>query len=416
MASRSGTKAWLIALLAAPSLASCGGSENAAYESELKSGRGMNASAAPVPQLDWQACGDGAQCTTAAVPLDYENPTGPSASLAVARYAARDPNRRIGVLFVNFGGPGASAATDVQNAGAGLNALAERFDIIGFDPRGVGGTEKSIDCQVDPRRLGLTAQPFTTPQNLDIAAWAERARGYVSACLERNADIARYVSTANVARDMDLLRAALGEDQISYLGVSYGTFLGATYAALFPDRYRALVLDGAVDAERYLTRPLDHLFQQTAASEQALDRFFQACALDQVACAGFGGKDPAAAFDELVARARVTPLPVANDAAEPITGDDILLVALDAVGNKRRWGLFASSLAAGSSGDGSFLRVLEDFVNLRNPDGTFDAFFDRNFVIRSAEAAFPSDADTYLAEGELAWSSFEHFWWNSGYA
>jgi pimeloyl-ACP methyl ester carboxylesterase len=414
MASRSGTKTWLIAALLAPISASCGG-ENVADQAELKSSRWTSA-AEPLPQLDWQACGDGTECSRAAVPLDYENPTGPSLSLAVARHAARDPSQRIGVLFVNFGGPGATAASDVQNAGAGLDALAERFDIIGFDPRGVGESEQAIDCHVDPRLLGLTAQPFTTPENLEAAALTDRARRYVSACLEQNAEIAPYVSTANVARDMDLLRAALGEDQISYLGVSYGTFLGATYAALFPDHYRALVLDGAVDAERYLQRPLDHLFQQTAASEHALDRFFQACALDQTACSGFGGSDPSAAFDELLARANLSPLPVANDPAASVTGDDILKVALQAMGGKRSWGLLATSLAAGSSGDGSVLRILADASYRHNPDGSFDSLIDRYFMIRSAEGAFPSDVNSYLQEGELAWSSFEHFWWNTGYA
>jgi pimeloyl-ACP methyl ester carboxylesterase len=415
MTSTSGTKTWLMAALVAPILASCGGREDVAYQGELKSSRSMSA-AAPLPQLDWQACGDGTECTRAAVPLDYEDPTGRSLSLAVARHAARDPSRRIGVLFVNFGGPGATAASDVQNAGAGLDALAERFDIIGFDPRGVGDSENAIDCHVDPRLLGLTAQPFTTPQNLETAALTERARRYVSACLEQNAAVAPYVSTANVARDMDLLRAALGEDQISYLGISYGTFLGATYAALFPDHYRALVLDGAVDAERYLRLPLDHLFQQTAASEHALDRFFQACALDQVACSGFGGSDPSEAFDELLARARVSPLPVANGAGEPITADDILLGALEAMGTKRRWGVFASSLAAGWAGDGRGFRFLADFAYGRYPDGSFDPSSDRYFMIRSAEGSFPSDVETYLQQGKLAWSSFQHFWWNTGYA
>jgi pimeloyl-ACP methyl ester carboxylesterase len=238
----------------------------------------------------------------------------------------------------------------------------------------------------------------------------------VSACLEQNAEIAAHLSTANVARDLDLLRAALGEEQISYLGVSYGTFLGATYAALFPDRYRALVLDGAVDAERYLRLPLDHLFEQTAASERALDRFFQACALDPVACSGFGGADPAAAFDDLVARDNSTPLPVASALAGPVTGDDILKVALQAVGKKRSWGLLATSLAAASSGDGSLLRLLADASYGRNPDGSFDPFLDRYYMIRSAEAAFPSDVDAYLQAGELAWTSFPHFWWNTGYA
>ena len=162
--------------------------------------------------------------------------------------------------------------------------LNQRFDIVGFDPRGTGQSSNPIDCRVNQETEGLYAQPFTTPYNLDVGAWRARARGYVEACLRNNRGIFRYASTADVARDMDLLRAAVGDAKLTYLGFSYGTFLGATYASLFPHNYRALVLDGAIDPDAYINRPTETLRVQSAGFERGLDRFFQACAADQATC------------------------------------------------------------------------------------------------------------------------------------
>jgi pimeloyl-ACP methyl ester carboxylesterase len=208
-----------------------------------------------------------------------------------------------------------------------------------------------------------------------------------------------HFTTADTARDMDWVRRALGERRLNYLGFSYGTFLGATYASLFPDRYRALVLDGALDADRYINRPLLALREQTAGFERAAGRFFQACAANQAACSGFGDDDPWMAFDELIERAEAAPLPAAQ--GRPVDGDDIRAGAAVALYNKLNWSFLGQALADAFYG--------------RNPDGTFDPFSDRYFNLGALEQRYPRDVGTYLEAGDHSWGLFDHFYWNHGY-
>jgi alpha/beta hydrolase fold len=190
---------------------------------------------ASAQSLQWQDCGGPpeVQCATRTVPLDYDRPGGRTIDIAVARMPAKDQAHRIGSLFVNPGGPGASAIDFLVGAGAeGLfAALNERFDIVAFDPRGVGHSSPSIDCKVNQETQGLYSQPFQTPFNVDPRGLLLKDLRYVQRCQALNGDILAHVSTADVARDMDVLRKAVGDDKLSYLGFSYGTFLGATYAS-----------------------------------------------------------------------------------------------------------------------------------------------------------------------------------------
>jgi pimeloyl-ACP methyl ester carboxylesterase len=373
--------------------------------------------APPIPALAWVDCGNGFQCATASVPRDYARPRGPTVNLAVTRLPARNAAQRIGSLFVNFGGPGGEVVSTVQAFGALLFAsLNERFDIVGFDPRGVGQSESPIDCQVNQETEGIYAQPFTTPQRMQ--GFVARARNYVDACVRNNSETSlRHASTANGARDMDALRAAMGDAKLSYLGFSYGTFLGATYASLFPANYRALVLDGGLDADQYINRPSEHLLVQTAGFERALDRFFEACAANQTACLGFGGTDPHAAFDDLVARANATPIPAAGDDPRPVDGDDIIWVASNAVYAKQVWPALARALVAARDGDGTLVRQRANNSYGRHPDGSYDSGLDRYFALSAIEQRYPSsDVDTYVTAGQASWAMFDHAFWNAGYS
>jgi pimeloyl-ACP methyl ester carboxylesterase len=368
----------------------------------------------PSPALEWEPCADGFECATFTVPRDYDRPRGDTLDLAVTRLPATDQNQRIGSLFVNFGGPGADAVSLLHAFGKDLFAsLNDRFDIVGFDPRGTGATEDPIDCMLNQETEGIYRQPFVTPENLDVGGLIADSRQLAERCAALNRSILPYVATANLARDMDALRAALGEAQMSYLGFSYGTHLGATYASLFPNRYRALVLDGAVDPDQYMNRPVDWLFGQSAGFERALDRFFQACAADQGACLGFGGKDPWGAFDELVERLAANPQPPGDPRA--VDGDDALVAAVLAIYAKQNWPFLAQVLAAAQAGDYSGLRLLADFFYGRNEDGSYDPLIDRYYTITSAEQRFPRDLRFYLESGSDAWGTFDHVWWNTGY-
>jgi pimeloyl-ACP methyl ester carboxylesterase len=367
-------------------------------------------------KLNWKDCADapGFQCATASLPRDYGNPTGKTLSIAVTRLPARDQANRIGSLFVNYGGPGGDGVGTTQAIGADLfGALNDRFDIVSFDPRGVGDSRPSIDCHVNQEVAGVYSQPFATPENIDPAAFEAKVRAYANRCVDLNPGILPYVSTANVARDMDVLRDAVGDARLNYLGFSYGTFLGATYAAMFPESYRGLVLDGALDADQYINRPLDSLSEQTSGFERALGRFMQACAVNQAACSGFGGDDPWTALDIIVAQADQTPLPAVG--GRPVTGDGVVAAAIQAVYAKQLWPLLAQALAMAAHGDGTGVRIIDDFFYGRLPNGRYDPITDRYFTLSADEQNYPSSPQTFLDAGAHSWGLFDHAWWNTGY-
>jgi pimeloyl-ACP methyl ester carboxylesterase len=378
------------------------------------------AAAKSAPTLKWQDCGDaGAQCATAKVPKDYDSPGRGTLKLAVAKSPAT--GHKIGSLFFNFGGPGAPAAIYVEAFGADLfPALNEHFDIIGMDPRGVGDSEPAIDCKANQETEGFYSEPFQTPENLDAGALFRKDRRYIGKCLRNNPGILPYVSTANVARAMDGLRQAVGDKKLTYLGFSYGTFLGATYASLFPNKYRALVLDGPVDANSYANTPSRNLLEQTAGFERELGRFLQACAADQVACSGFGGTDPWQAIDDLIEQADASPIPAPGYAPDPrpIKGDDIRGAAFAELYAKFLWGDLAKALADAANGDGTGIRRMidEDWFG-RNEDGTYDPGGDRYFTITAADQRYTHrNLGSYFETGDLAWGLFDHFYVNNGYS
>jgi pimeloyl-ACP methyl ester carboxylesterase len=369
-----------------------------------------------VPKLDWQPCGTAPNvvCTTATVPRDYDDPHGATVDLHLAKSPATDPTHRIGSLFINFGGPGASAADRFETRGQsyrpGLNA---RFDIIAMDPRGTGQSTPSIDCKVNQETQGIYSQPFPTPDNIKVPDLVGKDLRYIGRCLSLNKGILPHLSTANVARDIDLVREALGEDKITYFGYSYGTFLGATYASMFPTHYRAVVLDGPVDANAYINDPLRDLSAQSSGFERAFGRFMQACAANQTACSNFGGTDPWDAYDQLVDKLDQTPLTVGD---RTLDGDDVRTGTVAELYSKSLWGALAQALAQAQNGDGTALRVMADgFYGGPLDDGTYDPANDRYFTIGASEQKYPRDVGTYVRAGQQSWDQHEHFWWNNGY-
>jgi pimeloyl-ACP methyl ester carboxylesterase len=210
--------------------------------------------AAQVPVLDWAACPAGSPgaraggfaCATAAVPLDYRSPAGRRITLALVKHAATGPAPRVGTLFVNPGAPGGMGTAQIPGWVRFFPpTVLERFDVVSWDPREIGEST-AVQCFADRAAegafLGASADfPVgARQQRADIATW----RRFGARCARRNGRLLEHVSTAETARDLELLRQAVGDPALTYLGLSYGTFLGATYANLFPDKVRALVLDG----------------------------------------------------------------------------------------------------------------------------------------------------------------------------
>jgi pimeloyl-ACP methyl ester carboxylesterase len=269
----------LAGLVACLSLATAAGPAAAATE-------------APVPVLDWQPCAapsqQGFDCATAQVPLDYGDPQGATIDLAVIKHPATDPAQRLGTLFFNPGGPASPGTVALPRFLTGFPAtLRVRFDLLSWDPRGVGAST-AVQCfatQADEQRF-FAGVPFAffPVGRAEARAWSRRYAGFGQVCGERHGDLLAHVSTAESAKDLDLLRQAVGERQLNYYGPSYGTFLGATYANLFPDRVRAMVLDCSVDPVAWVSGGEDGAVLSTflrqgadKGSAQVLDAFLDLC-------------------------------------------------------------------------------------------------------------------------------------------
>ncbi len=255
---------------------------------------GTNGAAAPV--LSWQPCTDPALtdadpsflCATASVPLDYRKPTGAKIQLALSKLPATGPGARIGSVFVNPGGPGAPGLDSPTFATA---KLRERFDIVGFDPRGTGASTPPVRCAATSEEAASLLNPTFPLNPVQEATAANKAAQGAAGC-KASATIATRMSTANVARDLELLRRAVGDAKLSFLGFSSGTLIGETYANLFPATTRALALDGTIDPLRFTAgrssteaaQPLDERLKSYVGTDEAVTGFLAACAAAPGTC------------------------------------------------------------------------------------------------------------------------------------
>ncbi|QWB26435.1 MULTISPECIES: alpha/beta hydrolase [Streptomyces] len=284
---------------------------------------GGPAPSGPAPTLDWSPCVQGSpyDCATAKVPLDYDDPGGRTIELAVVRRKATDPGRRIGSLFFNPGGPGGPGTVQMpQNYEAFPREVRERFDIVSWDPRGIGNST-AVNCFGSPEAAaewaGGHAVGFPVGAK-ERATWIEAYRDLSRRCERRNPELLRHVSTADTARDLDGLRRAVGDAQLTYLGISYGTYLGATYANLYPDKVRALVLDSDWDPQAWTNRGSDDArlpsFLRLGSDRSAaatIDKFLELCGSTTTARCAFSAGSPKATrdkFDRLLRRLRDEPV------------------------------------------------------------------------------------------------------------
>jgi pimeloyl-ACP methyl ester carboxylesterase len=318
-------------------------------------------SAAPTqPKIAWSPCyrsfGFPFECATVQVPLDYNNPGTAAISLAVIRLPASDPARRIGSLFINPGGPGGSGFDFALFAGPFLytDEVRARFDIVGFDPRGINRST-ALRCFGTVQQAIATFAPFPFPTTSDEQAiWEASDRALVAACDQRAGRIRDHMSTADVARDLDVLRQAVGDAGLTYAGVSYGTYLGVTYANLFPDKVRAVVVDGVLDPVAWATGrgneaatlPFSTRLRSDAGALATLNEFFRLCDAGGANCA-FSG-NAAARFAALANRLRTAPLAVTlpDGTTFNFTYADLIANALGAMYDSSSWPDFAQFLAA----------------------------------------------------------------------
>jgi pimeloyl-ACP methyl ester carboxylesterase len=320
----------------------------------------------PVGDLQWHQVADRVDTATLEVPVDYEHPDGPKFDLFVARHRANDQEHKIGSLLVNRGGPGFPSAEFALYADQIYDeALLDRFDIISWDPRGAGKSQPAIDCidDYDHYFAGTDITPDDAAEKQQIV---DLAKEFADNCVEKNADIMQYVGTNNSARDIDFIRRALGEDKVSYLGFSYGSELGATWATLFPETVRAAVLDGARDPNADMT---EWEIQQDKGFEGTLDTYLAKCSADS-SCAFHNGGEAEGAFDRLMLDLDDHPIPSAPGRPDITRGVALQAVA-EAMYYETRWDRLSEALAAAQHGDGAGLLAFYDSYYERQRNGTW---------------------------------------------
>lgn len=318
------------------------------------------AAAPVVPRVSWSPCYKELgpfECGTVQVPLDYSDPGAAAISIAVVRLPAADPARRIGSLFFNPGGPGGSGVDFILAAGPFLYTpeVRARFDMVGFDPRGIARST-ALRCFGTPKQWTPYFTPFAFPMTPEEAAAWEAADRYVdAACDQRGFKIIDHMDTADAARDLDKLRQAVGDDMLSYAGYSYGTFLGQTYANLFPDKVRAVVIDGVLDPIAWTTGepgqemlPFSTRLRSDQGAMSTLNEFFRLCDENPATCA-FAGQTPAAErFAALAQRLQAEPLaiPQPDGSVFYFTYSSLISNTLGAMYDSFSWPSLAGLLAA----------------------------------------------------------------------
>jgi pimeloyl-ACP methyl ester carboxylesterase len=366
-------------------------------------------------RLDWQTCRGKDRCADLEVPLDYARPTGRAITVSVLKVPATGTSGRLGSMVVNPGGPGASGVDYAAAAPTVYGkALRGAYDVVGFDPRGVASSTP-VSCGSDAQ-LNEIIQSDPDP---DTAAERRRSdrltRGLGQRCLRDSGDLVRHVSTVEVARDLDILRAALGDPTLTYFGASYGTLIGATYAQLFPRRVGRMVLDGALDPA---ASTLEVNLVQARGFEVALRAYVGAC-VDRGDCfLGDTVDQGVRVIGSFLQRTESTPIP--GLPGRTLTKGDAMYGVWQPLYDKREWPLLDEALKRAFQGNGSVLMALADFYLDRTDKG---AFKDNAFEVFNAvncldnDDGLPSSAvPRYLPRFEKASPTFGAAFANSASA
>ncbi|WP_424528071.1 alpha/beta hydrolase [Sphaerisporangium viridialbum] len=358
-------------------------------------------------KIAWTPCKDNFQCGRLDVPLDYANPGGERIKISVVRLPATGADR-VGSILLNPGGPGGSGIEYARAAKTVLSpAVLSRFDTVGFDPRGVGESSP-VRClsgaQLD-KFIGLDG----TPDNpAEVAALAKGAKEFAEGCEAKSAKLLPHVGTADAARDMDVLRAALGDKGLTYLGKSYGTYLGAVYADLFPKKVRALVLDGAIDPS--LPPVPDINAAQARGFEVAFRSFLDDC-FKESSCP-FSSRNTDMALTQLSNLLQAADQhPLRNNTGDGRKIDEswTTLGIVTALYDKRSWPVLRAALGQAFRGDGTTLLKLADILVDRHQDGTYSNQTEANMAVNCLDHPYPHKISAYEDAARAAQKESPHF-------
>ncbi|MEV6318029.1 alpha/beta hydrolase [Streptomyces sp. NPDC051776] len=374
-------------------------------------------------KLRWRECGiEGFECATLKVPMDYANPGGGrDVKLAVSRRTASGPGKRLGSLLVNPGGPGGSAIGYLQSyAGIGYpEPVRARYDMVAVDPRGVARSAP-VTCLSDSQMDAFTQVDQTPDDQKEIDELVSTFKDFATGCQDRSGKVLGHVSTIEAARDMDVLRGALGDKKLSYVGASYGTFLGATYAGLYPTRAGRLVLDGAMDPS---LSALAMNRDQTAGFETAFTAFAEDCVRRDDCPLGKGtAKDAGRRLQAFFTKLDKDPVSTGEDRK---LGESLATTAvIAAMYDEGAWTELRSALQSAMDGDGAGLLRLADLYYERDADGSYENLMFANPAVNCLDlpAAFdgPDDVRKALASFRkaspvfgtgLAWAAMNCTYW-----
>jgi pimeloyl-ACP methyl ester carboxylesterase len=320
------------------------------------------------------------------VPEDYAKPAGKRLHIAVIREKASGPSR--GSLIINPGGPGASGVDFVVQASDVFKQLTTRFDLVSFDPRGVGASNP-IRCMTSTQLdayVNLNPEPTTAAERKIVINASKR---FANDCYKRNGAYLEHVSTKEQARDMDLLRSALGDKKLTYYGASYGTYLGAKYAELFPTHIRAMVLDGALDPDEDVTASNR---VQASGFETDLRDFIAFCVHSGHCPFGSTEGSAMSGLDAMIAR--ITAHPLTSNGRLVGAGElfEGLAAGLYSTGN---WPQLQSVLGAAKDGNGAGVLLFADSLTQRQNDGSYTNLIESNMAINCIDRPAPRKVSTY---------------------
>ena len=350
---------------------------------------------AVVGTVDWEDCFDDArdtnpdlerslsvECGTVEVPKDWAEPDGATFDIAVMRIYSGDAEDKMGSVLTNPGGPGGSGLGFLPFLVPDLTSLMDEFIMVTFDPRGVGESEP-VDCiSDDDLDESFAYDPDPASQTL-FDGNVELAERIGEGCADEYGDDLKLFSTVQTAKDMDAIRAAVGDEKLTYIGFSYGTLLGAVYAQLFPEKVRALVLDGAVDPQQ---GPVESSEGQAIGFERALDNFSAWCKDNASRCPI--ARDPRGAIEEVLDKARVDP--VEGPDGREATAGWILWGVIVTMYSQDYWQYLGVAIDDLADGDAGLIFALADAYAEREPDGSYSNMFDANNAINCTDSEYPS--------------------------
>ena len=317
--------------------------------------------------IAWESC-DGGECATLTVPIDYAEPAGATIELALLRVPAGEGSQ--GSLVVNPGGPGGSGVDYARSAGLVYSdTLREHYDIVGFDPRGVGQSAP-VTCFEDARMDEWVGFDPTPDDEAEAEAALQQGRDFAEACLENGGDLLGHVSTMEVVRDMDVLRSALGQEQLDYFGASYGTVLGSTYAEMFPANVGRFVLDGAVDPTM---KGIDSAVAQTEGFERATRAYVEDCVADGDCPLGDDVDSAMGAIPEFLNQLDAEPIPLDGDPAGELTEGWAMYGIVVAMYDQAGWPILTEAIRSAQEGDGTMLMFLANLYFDRSTDGVYNS-------------------------------------------